>query len=69
MCLRGHIITIATGRVTEREVLKDSLPMRCDDARFRNTFLEESCLDSRSQRVEVWLHVKGFNTVLLNIFS
>ena len=49
-------------------VLKDSLPMRRDAAWFRNTFLKEICPDSRCQRNEMWPHVKGFNTALLNIF-
>ena len=52
----------------DRDVLKDPLPMRRDAAWFRNTFLNEICPDSRCQRNEMWPHVKGFNTALLNIF-
>ena len=45
----------------QREALKDALPMRCDAAWFRGTFLEESCPPALGPHDDIWPYVKGFN--------
>ena len=45
----------------QREALKDALPMRCDAAWFRATFLEDSCPPALGPHDDIWPYVKGFN--------
>jgi len=42
----------------ERDALKDALPMRCDAAWFRATFLEASCPAHLSEADDIWPYVK-----------
>ena len=45
----------------EREAVKDALPMRCDAAWFRSTFLEASAPARLTGADDIWPFVKGFN--------
>ena len=45
----------------EREAVNDSLPMRCDEVWFRNTFLDACAPSSLQGKDEIWSFVKGFN--------
>merc|ERR1719284_1209611 len=45
----------------ERDAANDSLPMRCDEAWFRTTFLDASAPSSLEANCMIWPFVKGFN--------
>ena len=38
----------------QREALKDALPMRCDAAWFRATFLEDTCPPKLGPQDDIW---------------
>merc|ERR1712008_536508 len=45
----------------EREEAKDALPMRCDPAWFKGTFLREDIPETLGAKDRMWEYVKGFN--------